>query len=73
MSIQENENSFFACYLKVVLDDSISHYYGKSEVKQYQNYGTCWDCLDFIASASWVDVYKLWCWTCLRRRLLVIW
>ena len=29
MGIQENENSFFTCYLKVVLDDSISHYYWK--------------------------------------------
>ena len=27
MGIQGNENSFFTCYLKVVLDDSISHYY----------------------------------------------
>ena len=27
MGIQGNENSFFTCYLKVVLNDSISHYF----------------------------------------------
>ena len=32
MSIQGNENSFFTCHLKAVLDDFISHYSGGNAV-----------------------------------------
>ena len=41
MSIQGNENSFFTRYLKLVLDDSISHYYEvKNELLSITNLAT---------------------------------
>ena len=57
MSMQGNENLFFTCYLKVVLDDSISHYSQNIQTtEQYPN----WDSINAFINDLRRSRFKIW-------------